>query len=87
MVSKYKATFLAVLLSLSSLVQAAGTAETNKQQPPNIILFLVDDMGLMDTSVPMLADEQGKPQRQPGKGSRNLIAPGTLSPGVTENRL
>ena len=24
-------------------------------QRPNVILFLVDDMGLMDTSVPMLA--------------------------------
>ena len=32
---------------------------------PNIIVFLVDDMGLMDTSAPMLADENGKPQRHP----------------------
>ena len=30
---------------------------------PNIILFLVDDMGLMDTSAPMLTDEDGNPQR------------------------
>ena len=30
---------------------------------PNIIVFLVDDMGLMDTSAPMLADENGKPKR------------------------
>ncbi len=35
-------------------------AETDK---PNIVLFLVDDMGLMDTSVPMLTDENGKPRR------------------------
>jgi hypothetical protein len=34
-------------------------------QRPNIILFLVDDMGLMDTSVPMLADQDGKPKRHP----------------------
>jgi arylsulfatase A-like enzyme len=27
---------------------------------PNIILFLVDDMGVMDTSVPFLTDEEGK---------------------------
>jgi hypothetical protein len=27
---------------------------------PNIILFLVDDMGVMDTSVPFLTDEDGK---------------------------
>jgi len=32
---------------------------------PNIVVFLVDDMGLMDTSVPMLAGENGKPQRHP----------------------
>ncbi len=30
---------------------------------PNILLFLVDDMGLMDTSVPMLTDENGNPKR------------------------
>ena len=34
-------------------------------QRPNIILFLVDDMGLMDTSVPMLAGPDGKPKRHP----------------------
>lgn len=32
---------------------------------PNIILFLVDDIGLMDTSVRMLVDENGSPQRHP----------------------
>jgi hypothetical protein len=35
----------------------------SSKQKPNIILFLVDDMGLMDTSVPMLADKEGKPQK------------------------
>ena len=30
------------------------------QERPNIIVFLVDDMGLMDTSVPFLADESGR---------------------------
>ena len=39
-----------------------GQNESNK---PNIILFLVDDMGLMDTSVPMLVDKEGKPQKHP----------------------
>lgn len=38
------------------------SAEPDK---PNILLFLVDDMGLMDTSAPMLADENGQPQRHP----------------------
>ena len=37
----------------------------SSKQNPNIILFLVDDMGLMDTSVPMLADKEGKPQKHP----------------------
>jgi len=32
---------------------------------PNIVLFLVDDMGVMDTSVPMLTDANGKPKRYP----------------------
>lgn len=32
---------------------------------PNVVIFLVDDMGLMDTSVPMLADENGAPKRYP----------------------
>ena len=32
------------------------------QERPNIIVFLVDDMGLMDTSVPFIVDENGQPQ-------------------------
>lgn len=35
------------------------------QEKPNIIVFLVDDMGLMDTSVPFIIDGQGNPVRQP----------------------
>ena len=31
---------------------------------PNIVIFLVDDMGLMDTTVPFLVDEAGNPQKQ-----------------------
>ncbi len=37
-------------------------ADANK---PNIIVFLVDDMGVMDTSVPFLTDAQGKPKKYP----------------------
>ena len=29
---------------------------------PNIVIFLEDDMGVMDTSVPMLSDENGNPK-------------------------
>lgn len=32
---------------------------------PNIIVFLVDDMGVMDTSVPFLTDKHGKPVKHP----------------------
>ena len=44
------------------LLPLAVWAEAKK---PNIVLFLVDDMGLMDTSVPMLAGPDGKPKRHP----------------------
>ena len=47
---------------LCALFCSHSLAATNK---PNIVLFLVDDMGLMDTSVPMLTDESGQPKRHP----------------------
>ena len=34
--------------------------QEKESKPPNIIVFLVDDMGLMDTSVPFLTDGDGK---------------------------
>ena len=51
-----------LLLSLGLL--GAGTGAQGQEQP-NIVLFLVDDMGLMDTSVPFLTDNQGLPVRYP----------------------
>ena len=33
-------------------------------EKPNIIIFLVDDMGMMDTSVPFITDKDGAPQVQ-----------------------
>jgi len=32
---------------------------------PNILVFLVDDMGMMDTSVPFMADDDGQPEKHP----------------------
>lgn len=32
---------------------------------PNIVIMLVDDMGVMDTSVPFLTDSSGQPKRYP----------------------
>lgn len=33
--------------------------------PPNIVIMLVDDMGVMDTSLPFLTDAEGRPKRYP----------------------
>ena len=33
--------------------------------PPNVVIMLVDDMGVMDTSVPFLTDAQGQAKRYP----------------------
>lgn len=36
-----------------------------ESERPNIVVFLVDDMGVMDTSLPFLTDADGKPKRYP----------------------
>lgn len=36
-----------------------------RAKPPNIMVFLVDDMGVMDSSVAFLTDDQGQPKRYP----------------------
>jgi len=56
--------FLLVTLLLASPGWGAEPSESTPHQP-NIVIFLVDDMGLMDTSVPFLADTQGRPDAQP----------------------
>ncbi|MBT4757783.1 MAG: sulfatase [Opitutae bacterium] len=48
--------FAASLLAVVAL--ATSAIATDK---PNIIIFLVDDMGVMDTSVPFLTDDAGEP--------------------------
>lgn len=40
-------------------------AQSQKPVPPNILVMLVDDMGVMDTSVPFLTDSSGQPVRYP----------------------
>jgi arylsulfatase A-like enzyme len=55
-------------LTLSAvLVAGPALCATSAAQPdqPNIIVFLVDDMGVMDTSLPFLTDEAGQPKRYP----------------------
>lgn len=50
--------FITILGSFSMNLYGAET-------PPNIIIFLVDDMGLMDTSLPFIVDSSGNPVRYP----------------------
>ena len=50
-----------LLTALPSPVQAAEACPAK----PNIVVFLVDDMGVMDTSVAFLTDQTGKPKRYP----------------------
>lgn len=52
-----------VLFTLSCILSCSPPTE--EDLPPNIIVFLVDDMGLMDTSVPFLTDTAGNPVRHP----------------------
>ncbi|MHB8971468.1 MAG: sulfatase-like hydrolase/transferase [Pirellulaceae bacterium] len=56
-----------LLLAVICAVVVCGppAARAAEGQPPNIVIFLVDDMGVMDTSVPFLLDEAGQPRRYP----------------------
>ena len=55
----------AALLAAGTIAFAPMRASAADPAPPNIIVFLVDDMGVMDTSVPFLTDAAGKPKRYP----------------------
>lgn len=53
-------------VSLAALVASAVlSVRAAEVQKPNILVFLVDDMGVMDTSLPFLTDEAGQPKRYP----------------------
>jgi len=53
------------ILCLAALVLAATAPLEAATAKPNIVVFLVDDMGVMDTSLAFLSDAAGKPQRYP----------------------
>ena len=55
---------LVLIAALSLLASALYAAETKAAQP-NIVVFLVDDMGVMDTSVPFLTDDDGNAKTYP----------------------
>lgn len=52
-----------------NLVMMAGVSIFSSacaaNKPPNIMVFLVDDMGLMDTSLPFLPGKSGRPEKLP----------------------
>ena len=54
----------AVLLLFPLVGFQSAQAKPNTSQP-NIVVFLVDDMGVMDTSLPFLTDASGQPKRYP----------------------
>lgn len=47
------------------VLQSLAILPSSAQLRPNIIVFTVDDMGLMDTSLPFLTDEAGRPKKYP----------------------
>lgn len=55
---------LLALLVLVTVMQARGDGVAAEPRP-NVVVFLVDDMGIMDTSVPFLTAADGEPKRYP----------------------
>jgi arylsulfatase A-like enzyme len=54
-----------ILLALLPLFAGPAFSAQPPAAKPNVLLFLVDDMGLMDTSVPFLTDQEGRPKKYP----------------------
>lgn len=55
--------FIAAVCAVSLHGNTVHSADAGTR--PNIVLFLVDDMGVMDTSLPFLTDAAGRPKRYP----------------------
>lgn len=53
------------LILFAVLSAALQNSFATAAERPNIIVFLVDDMGVMDTSLPFLTDAEGNPKRYP----------------------
>ncbi|PAW64930.1 MAG: N-acetylgalactosamine-6-sulfatase [Opitutia bacterium Tous-C1TDCM] len=53
------------LARLALLALAAASLRAAAPARPNVVVFLIDDMGIMDTSVPFLTDAAGRPQKYP----------------------
>lgn len=53
------------ILTLIVCLAVLGSQIAIAVTPPNVVIFLIDDMGVMDTSLPFLIDENGKAKRYP----------------------
>ncbi|WP_163378395.1 sulfatase [Cyclobacterium sp. SYSU L10401] len=60
------------------LTSCTGITNDEKEKQPNIILFLVDDMGWQDTSVPFWKDQTPFNQRYYTPGMEQLAADGMM---------
>ena len=60
------------------LTSCTGITNDEKEKQPNIILFLVDDMGWQDTSVPFWKEETPFNQRYHTPGMEQLAADGMM---------
>lgn len=63
--STMKKTLLLILIVVLNITVCFAQTTVSKKIQPNIIVFLVDDMGLMDTSVPFITDNKGEAVSQP----------------------
>ncbi|MFK7790324.1 MAG: sulfatase [Phycisphaeraceae bacterium] len=54
-----------ILFSCIGLLLTGLTLASHAADQPNVVVFLVDDMGPMDTSVPFMVGEDGEPKRYP----------------------
>ena len=57
--------FLNVVISLCVGFYGPTLVWADEHSPPNIVLFIADDMGVMDTSLPFLVDENNIPKIHP----------------------
>lgn len=63
--ASYNAVYTRVTSILAIQLIAGASVAFAMEQPPNIVVMLVDDMGVMDTSVPFLTDPLGQPKKYP----------------------
>jgi len=61
----FMSTFTSCSVDQKDPASSGAQLDAVQASKPNILVFLVDDMGLMDTSVPMLTDEKENLQRYP----------------------